>query len=336
MTATSIYTRTASLTDVGCVRSVNQDWCGEFVRDEGYRLLIVADGMGGHQGGEIASQTTVGVVGEVFQRGVDDPAALLREAFVSANARVHEMAEGEAELHGMGTTGVALLIGPARKAWVANVGDSRVYRSRAGKLETLTDDHSWVNEEVHQNRLTPEEAANHPRKNVLTRSIGVERTVEVDVVETDVKPGDRFLLCSDGLWGEVPEDQIADVLATQPPERAVQALVELARQNGAPDNVTVQIAVVPSRLDAAGGPEEDLEATLDGPPSETTLPLGAPEPETEARSARAAPGERPRLLIGALAAVAALLGAALLWLALEARGVRSEPQPPAPPEQERP
>ncbi len=333
-----MYTRTASLTDVGSVRTTNQDRCGEFVDDAGYRLLMVADGMGGHLGGEVASQTAVNAVGEVFQRGVEDPVQTLSEAFTLANQRVYEMAAKQAELTGMGTTGVVLLIGPARTGWVAHVGDSRAYRIREGCFEPLTHDHSWVLEEVRHNRLTPEEAAVHPRKNVLTRSIGVDATIEVDIAETDLEPGDRFLLCSDGLWGEVPDEQIAEVLISQEPDQAVQTLVELANTNGGPDNITVQIAVVPSRI-AAEDPDitlvpEDVGAGLSSQDAESTLPLGEPDPEADFEPERTQRRRRTRLLTAAVAAVAGLLVAALAWLLAAGMEVEREaPVSTAPNEQ---
>lgn len=324
---TSVYTRTASFTDVGSVRTVNQDSCGEFVLDAGYRLLMVADGMGGHLGGEVASQATVEAVGQVFQRGVDDPAGFLREAFTLANKRVFERSAADSNLHGMGTTGVALLIGPGRRAWLANVGDSRAYRSRGGRLEVLTQDHSWVHEEVRNNRLTLEEAAVHPRKNVLTRSIGVDPVVDVDVTETDLEPGDRFLLCSDGLWGEVADADIAAVVDGQEPEQAVRTLVDMANRAGGPDNITVQIALVPSRIgdyEAGSTPAGDSDTTLSEPGAEDTLPRVDPvdipysdsnDPDYEAPGPDGSLSSM-RLLTLAVAAVSALLLAALVWFAI--------------------
>jgi serine/threonine protein phosphatase PrpC len=294
---------TASLTDVGRLRSNNQDRCAEFVDQAGYRLLIVADGMGGHQGGEVASQTVVETVGEVFRRGFADPAGLLREAFDEANDRVHGMAARSAALNGMGTTGVALLLGPARRAWLANVGDSRAYRIRRGRFELLTDDHSWVNQEVRHQRMTPEEAAVHPRKNVLTRSIGVDPSVEVDVTATDVEPGDRFLLCSDGLWGEVPEPRIAEVLSSEAPERAVHTLVALANQSGGPDNITVQIASLPTGPGASAAPSPDAASGV------------------RSQGLRG-PGRR-RILTATIAAVTGLLALTLIWMLVAGTRVES-------------
>jgi serine/threonine protein phosphatase PrpC len=335
---TSVYTRTASLTDVGSVRSVNQDSCGEFVDDAGYRLLMVADGMGGHLGGEVASKAAIDTVGQIFQRGIEEPAAFLREAIVLANKRVFERSAAEPDLHGMGTTGVALLIGPGRRAWFANVGDSRGYRSRGGRLEVMTQDHSWVHEEVRQNRLTLEEAAVHPRKNVLTRSIGVDPTVEVDVTEVDMEPGDRLLLCSDGLWGEVADANIAGVLDSQEPEQAVRALIDMANDAGGPDNITVQIAVVPSRIgehEATPAVRSESETTLNEMAAEDTLPRADPvdvpyseadDPAYEPELAEPRRGSTLALTV-TVAAVAALLLVALVWFAIAETG--SAPAPSA-------
>ncbi len=292
---------TASLTDAGTVRSDNQDFCGEFADDAGWRLLVVADGMGGHLGGAVASRTAVHTIGEVFQRGFTDPAAMLRDAIALANERVHAESTSDPELHGMGTTGVALLLGPAT-AWVAHVGDSRAYRLRHARLEELTADHSWVAEEVRQGRLAPEQAGVHPRKNVLTRSIGVEPAVEGDVASVDLEPGDRLLLCSDGLWGEVPSARIAEVLGAQEPHHAAKTLVELANAHGGRDNVTVQIVEIPA---GAG-----TDATDDAwPRAAVADPAPARAPVRGARQPR-----RMLVLSAAAAAVTALLVAAIAWL----------------------
>jgi protein phosphatase len=303
-----LHADTASLTDIGRVRSTNQDCCAEFEDDRGYRLLIVADGMGGHRGGEVASRTVVETVGEVFRRGVGDPAETLHRAFLAANGRVHELASQDLDLSGMGTTGVALLLGPSHTAWIAHVGDSRLYRLRGGRLELLTEDHSWVYEEVRRQRLTPEEAAEHPRKNVLTRSLGVEASVRVDVASTDVDAGDRFLLCSDGLWGEVPADQIAQLLGSEAPARAVQSLVALANRCGGPDNITVQVACMSDPGNAAASRQLREEVW----------------PEPAADDAGWHRGRRFAAL--ALAAAAGLLAAALMWRLVDGAGI--EPNDP--------
>ncbi len=237
--------RAASLSDVGLRRSTNQDSYGEFERGPGTRLWVVADGMGGHRGGETASRVAVETMGRVFGETPDGtaPPELLRAAFEHANAEVHDLARRTPELAGMGTTGVALLLRDG-SAWVGHVGDSRAYRMRGGRLEAMTQDHSLVAELQRRGFVTAEEAAVHPRRNEVLRSIGIEPEVQVDLAAISVEPGDRFLLCSDGLCGVVPEDEIAPVLASDAPERAVRRLVELAIARGAPDNVTVQVVAI--------------------------------------------------------------------------------------------
>ncbi|MGH0031250.1 MAG: Stp1/IreP family PP2C-type Ser/Thr phosphatase [Myxococcota bacterium] len=241
-------------TDVGVVRHSNQDACGESASGDGaYRVFVVADGMGGHAGGETASRIAVETVEEAFG-GSDGPVETrLRGALETANRRVHEEQLRDSRLAGMGTTGVALGVGP-EGAWVANVGDSRLYRLRSGSLEQLTSDHSVVAELTRRGFITPEQALTHPRRNEVLRSLGTEPAVEVDVDAVDVAPEDLFLLCSDGLCGVVAESTIASLLALQPLEAAAKALVDAANDAGGPDNVTVQIVrVPPAALGAAAG-----------------------------------------------------------------------------------
>jgi protein phosphatase len=236
--------QTASRSDVGRVRSANQDVCGEFENAEGYRLLVVADGMGGHRGGETASRLALETIGSVFDRDFGSAETLLGRAFRAANDEIHRVGASDPSLHGMGTTGVAILIGPSDEGWVAHVGDSRAYRLRDGRLDQITEDHSWVFEEVRQGRITAEEASGHPMKNVLLRSIGVGSDVDVSVSAIDLRSGDCFLLCSDGLWGELDDPVIAEVLAREPPSSAAGELVDLANAHGGRDNVTVVVAAV--------------------------------------------------------------------------------------------
>ncbi len=283
--------RSAFVTDVGRVRSANQDACAEVLGAAGTRLLVVADGMGGHAGGEVASRIAIEAIGEWFENGGGGNGEMLREAFEAANERVFRMGSDAPHLRGMGTTGVALLLGPGAAAWVAHVGDSRAYRLREGRMEVLTEDHSWVGEEVRNHRLTPEEAEVHPRRSALLRSIGVDPEVDVDVTPVPVESGDRFLLCSDGLWGEVDDETIAFVMASDDPEDSVRRLVELANDHGGRDNVTVQVVAVPTAGD-----------TLELPP----MPRRAPPQRRNDWSAG---------VIAALAVGVMLVGA-LLWLAL--------------------
>jgi protein phosphatase len=233
---------TAARTDPGRVRGANQDHCAEFEADDAARLLVVADGMGGHANGDVASRIAVETIGEVFRGSRAAPEALLYEAFSAANDRVHEL--GAHEPLGMGTTAVALLLRP-EGAWVAHVGDSRAYRWREGRLQRLTEDHSWVFQEVAHGRMTPSEAAAHPRRNALLRSIGMQDEGPAEVQTVEAAPGDRFLLCSDGLWDELDEAALGGVLASAEPAESVARLIELANRAGGHDNVTAAVARIP-------------------------------------------------------------------------------------------
>jgi protein phosphatase len=267
----------AGLSHPGRVRAENQDACGEFRDAEGSRLCVVADGMGGHRGGATASRTCVETLGRVFETSKVPIRERLAQGLLEANREIRALAEALPDLGRMGTTVVALALAPAGTGWVAWVGDSRAYRLRGGILTPLTRDHSLVAEWVRVGVLRPEEAHGHPRRNELLRSVGPLEELEVDVEPVEVRPGDRYLLCSDGLWGEVSDAEIAAVLAGEAPETAASRLVEMANARGAPDNVTVQVAAV---------------AGADGPSRSV--------PGADARA------RRLRWLLAALAAAAAL------------------------------
>lgn len=290
--------RTASLSDVGRVRAGNEDYCGEFENASGMRLLVVADGMGGHQGGATASRLAVEAIGEVFRAGGDDPEAMLQEAFETANRRVFGVAQERPELRGMGTTGVSLLLGPQGAAWVAHVGDSRAYRVREGKIEPLTADHSVVAEMQRRGLITEEQAAHHPRRNEILRSIGVEPDVRLDLQRVDLSPGDRFVLCTDGLSGLVSDEEIGAVVGRVSPAEAVRALVDTANARGGVDNVTVLVAAVPD------GQSTETGAGIDDSRTWEYRSLA----DDDARQ------RRMRRVAAWTALVAGLLAAALLWL----------------------
>jgi serine/threonine protein phosphatase PrpC len=285
--------RTASRTDVGRARSENQDACGEFQGPSGARLLAVADGMGGHQGGATASRIAIETLGEVFVRDPQPGGETLREAFETANARVHQAAQSRPELHGMGTTCVALLFGTDGTAWVAHVGDSRAYLLRDGRLDPLTADHSTVGELVRSGKITPEEAAVHPRRNEILRSIGADTSVDVDVAQVEVRAGDQYLLCSDGLSGLVSDPEMGAVLLREDPEEATRTLVDLANERGGPDNVTVVVSAIP---DAGAAAREDAAASW------------------AIDEARALTRRRVQWIAAAAAAIAALLAISLILL----------------------
>jgi protein phosphatase len=231
----------ASLSDVGRMRSENQDACAEIQDEAGNRMWIVADGMGGHAGGSTASRICVETACREF---LESGAALderLLLAIQQANADVFEAASRDPALFGMGTTVVAMALDPAGPACVAWVGDSRAYRMRQGELVPVTDDHSWVAEALRAGAISAEQARYHPRRNQLLRSVGADSTLEVDLLPVDLRPGDRFMICSDGLWGEVPADEIVAVLERESPASATRKLVDRANRGGGPDNITVQI-----------------------------------------------------------------------------------------------
>ena len=237
----------ASRTDVGRLRTHNEDDCGEFRSQSGHLLLVVADGMGGHRGGATASRMAVETIGRVFQAEASeaqlpDPEGLLSRAFGEANAAIYQASLDDSSLRGMGTTAVSLLHSAEGGAWVAHVGDSRAYRLRDGELEALTVDHSLVAELQRRGLIDSEEALVHPRRNEILRSIGVVPEVETEVRSVDIQQGDRFALCSDGLCGVVRDPEIAAVLAVESPDQAVNTLVDRANQYGGPDNITVQVA----------------------------------------------------------------------------------------------
>ncbi len=235
-------------TDVGKVRSENQDFGTlttpkeEAVSHPGGRLLIVADGMGGHRGGATASRMAAETVkSQYLGSNTKDVPTALRDALVLANSRIFAEAQTNPELRGMGTTTSALVILGAQ-GWFAHVGDSRIYMVRGDAVRQLTEDHSLVATMVREGLLTAQEAETHPRRNVLQRSIGVGEEVEIDIRgPIELQENDTFVLCSDGLHGLVKENEIKEV-AKLPIQQAANEFVTLALERGAPDNVTVIVA----------------------------------------------------------------------------------------------
>ncbi|HEV7764898.1 MAG TPA: Stp1/IreP family PP2C-type Ser/Thr phosphatase [Thermoanaerobaculia bacterium] len=243
-------------TDVGLVRSENQDFgiytnaTEESTSHPGGRLLIVADGMGGHRGGATASRLAGETVKMQYldSETTDIPTAL-RQSLSRANARIYSEAQSNPELRGMGTTTSVLAVRD-HFGWLAHVGDSRIYLVRDGVIKQLTDDHSLVATMVREGLLTSAEAETHPRRNVLQRSMGVSEEVEIDVRGPfELREGDTFILCSDGLHGVVKEHELQEI-ATGTIEEAADEFLRRALERGAPDNVTVIVA----RVEVADGP----------------------------------------------------------------------------------
>lgn len=256
-------------TDTGQQRRVNED--SFHARAP---LFVVADGMGGAQAGEVASRTAVEMVPDGVAAGKGTPAERLADAVRQANSRIHELSISDDERAGMGTTLTAAYVGE-KDVTLAHVGDSRCYRWRDGRLERLTDDHSLVEEMVRQGRLTPEEAAVHPQRSIITRALGPEDVVEPDTITVPSRGGDLFLLCSDGLTSMIGEDEIAAILESSDDIEAIgRALVDRANDAGGRDNITVVLF----RLEGVGTTaEEEVEATRLNMPA-VTAPAAAAAP----------------------------------------------------------
>lgn len=241
------------ITDVGLKRSHNED---NLLINEELNLYVVADGMGGHNGGEYASAICVNTVEEIVENmelgdklAVDksDPVELVREklryALRLSGRRIFEKAAESPEFHGMGTTAVSMLI-DGSNAFIAHVGDSRLYLVRDDRVEQVTEDHSFVARQIKAGVLTAEEARSHRMRNVIYRSLGYQEDVEVDVEVRAIRRGDQFLLCSDGLSGHVEAHEIFDHVTQYGPQEAARRLVDLACERGGDDNITVIIASV--------------------------------------------------------------------------------------------
>jgi protein phosphatase len=312
----------AQKSDVGLVRSENQDFAilstpSEDSAGKG-RLMIVADGMGGHRGGATASRLAATTIKDTYlQSPVTDPVAALRDALTEANRKIFSEAQSNPDVRGMGTTTSALVIRDGL-AYIAHVGDSRIYLIRNGEIRQLTDDHSLVASMVREGLLTSKEAESHPRRNVLQRSMGVSEQVEIDVLKPlDLQPGDTFVLCSDGLHGLVREPEMLEV-GQLPIQAAVDEFVKRALDRGAPDNVTVVVARVEGDHHAAA-PTVDLPRPTDESEVDTAKMAAIAEPAL-ATPPRSGAGK----LLGIVAVLAIVAGgvAYLLGYRLDVEAIR--------------
>lgn len=247
----------AELTDIGRRRSDNQDNLARRIPDDPEELerdgalFVVADGMGGHAAGEIASTVAVQTItAAYFENAQGEVLQGLAQAIKEANEAILTIARENANRMGMGTTMVAAVLCQGI-LYVANIGDSRAYLLRNGKLRQLTEDHSWVAEQVRAGVLTEEQARNHVHRNVITRSLGTQATVTADVFVEPAREGDILLLCSDGLHGYVPDEVIRQTMTEYLPAEAAQRLVALANEAGGLDNITVSIFRIDEMDDAA-------------------------------------------------------------------------------------
>ena len=244
-------------TDTGRKRDHNEDFVEAFSpSDPGERqrkgeLFIVADGMGGHQAGEVASETAVRTISREYYADPDpNIAATLVRSIQKANALIYQQAQETLSQVGMGTTVVAA-VAHERQLYLANVGDSRAYLLRNGQLRQVTRDHSFVEEQIRAGILSREEARVHPQRNVITRALGVKPEVEVDSYSGTLVPGDTLLLCSDGLSEPVPDQDIKRILGQYPPSEAVPRLIALANTNGGSDNITALVVEASPMPEAA-------------------------------------------------------------------------------------
>jgi PPM family protein phosphatase len=285
--------RYAARSDVGLLRDGNED--------SGYagpRLLVVADGMGGHAAGEVASSVAVAVLSNLDE---DSPGGDLLDrlsgAVRNANAHLRDMVHGDPELEGMGTTLTALLRAGSRLGLV-HIGDSRCYLLRDEQLQQITRDHTFVQSLVDEGRITPEEADHHPQRNLITNTLDGRDDLDLDLSVREARKGDRYLLCSDGLSGVVSEDTIRDTLTTaETPDAAVDQFVDLALRGGGPDNITAIVGYVVEVDDGPSAVPLVVGAVAEGAvrrePAETPASKAAalmPRPEPVPDDADDAPG----------------------------------------------
>jgi serine/threonine protein phosphatase PrpC len=257
--------RVGSATDIGQVREGNEDSYLVVAP-----LYAVADGMGGHRGGEVASNLALDTVQQLFERRE----GTLADQVAQANRAVYERSQSDRSVSGMGTTLTAAMI-DGDTVHLVHVGDSRAYLLRDGHLTQLTEDHTLVHRMVMDGEITPEEAETHPHRSILTRALGVDEGVQVDEGDVRIETGDRLLLCTDGLTGMVPEEQITEImLGSADPQEAVDSLVKVANRAGGIDNIT---AVVLDFDENGSGRGATTEAALPNRPTvEQSVPSASP------------------------------------------------------------
>jgi len=278
----------AQLTDVGRKREHNEDNMAYVIPKDPQvmtkkgALFIVADGMGGHAAGEVASEIAVDTVSNTYyQDDSEDVAASLLQAIKRANALIHQRAAENMLRSGMGTTCVAAVL-RGNMAYIANVGDSRAYFMRNGQVKQVSQDHSWVAEQVRAGLLTDDQARTHAQRNVITRCLGTQADVDIDIFTEELREGDSLVLCTDGLSGLVSDDEIQRIVEQYVPQESVYHLIERANSNGGPDNITaivlrvLEVGVEPPgvrRPVAVGGRETGEDTAILG-----MLPGTAPRP----------------------------------------------------------
>ena len=328
----------ASVTDTGIRRAQNEDCHAALLavdaeqwRTQGH-IFLVADGMGGHAVGELASELAAGIIPHTYYKyAAEGPAPALRKAFLEANASIHSRGQQNLDFKGMGTTSTALLLRPSG-AWIGHVGDSRAYRVRDGVIEQLTFDHSWVWELARRQRVSPE-TLKGIGSNYINRSLGPDPLVQIDIEGPHpLCPGDTFVLCSDGLSNQVTDQEIGAIVTVLPPAEACRLLMQLANLRGGPDNITVLVA----RLRGAASAGDTPAPVTGGAPS-WVPPIPWPFAALFGAGALAVLAavlsfnQVPTLSVVTFALAAAALVAGLAGLGLNV--FRERHQPPAGPEQ---
>jgi len=325
--------RFGAFSDTGQKRQRNEDallaWSPRDSWLSGF--FVVADGMGGHEAGDVAADTTIDRLRTYIEHG-DEPEhgpgnALLdglEAELMRINSHLREMAAAKEQARGMGSTATAAVFAD-RQIFIAHIGDTRLYRLRAGELHQLTLDHSWVAEQERRGWISAEQAANHPQKNILTQALGTEGDLEVYKKSFPVRSKDRYLICSDGLHGAATLEQIRSTLRDEPdPEKAAQQLIDSANAAGGPDNVTTivcDIELTPEELaePPLPDPEDDgievlREVPMDARPAEDPQTRGARLAEMEAL--HGSPGDSSGGGFGGKWKIWAILGFAILAIAV--------------------
>jgi len=316
----ALYLRYAVRSDLGLVRTNNEDSVYA-----GPRLLAIADGMGGHAAGEVASKIVIGTMEHLDEdRRIDDLMRALRDTVVDANGRIADAVRHDSELEGMGTTLTALRF-VGSQVGLVHVGDSRAYLLRHDHLSQITHDDTYVQYLVDSGKLTPDEAKDHPRKSVILRAL-LGTDVEPDVSIREARDGDRYLLCSDGLSDVVSTETILDTMRIDDLQECADRLVELALRGGGPDNVTVVVAdVINAKVDDT---IDDVPVIAGAfvDPAAADVPGADSAAERAARMARPKPAKTPEptkhrrwswrpwlLLLGVLVVLGAVLGGTYMW-----------------------
>lgn len=232
-----------AITDIGMKRKINQD---SYLQDDALGLYVVADGMGGHRGGEVASRLAVEEIRKFCRENPNlNPRERLIKGVNQSCQEIYKQSRENEELSGMGTTVLALLI-HEDTAYIAQVGDSRVYLLNVGGIWQVTEDHSLLNEEIRAGRIDRDQAHNYQFKNVITRSVGYENQVSVDIYSRRLKPADMLLLCTDGLSGLVEAPEMHKEILSRGPKEGLKDLLKMANERGGDDNITALICYVES------------------------------------------------------------------------------------------